>query len=444
MGTKISIIGAGSAVFSLSLIRDLCLTPSLRGSTISFMDIDQDRLDAAYVLCKRYAEEVGIDLDLRKTTDRRESLDGADFAINTALVAGHQHMRDGFEIGLKHGYRFGGSYHIMHDEGFWINYYQYRLFESVVQDMLELCPQAWLLLVANPVLAGVTYIGRKYPKAKLVGLCHGFRGVYRLARVLGLDSEHLTFEIPGVNHFVWLTKCYHKGEDVYPMLDRYLDEHAQTDDPYGELRPKRVDLYRRFGIYPIGDTGGVGGGAWPWWYHTDAETEKRWREDPASFWDGYFTRNAQRVAEIKRVAADSSIRVTDFFPPRASGEVMVAIIESMVCDTPRVIIGNILNSGGFVPGVPQDFEAEIPLLVSKRGIEGIQTSPLPDAVLSYVLIDRVGPVNLELMAYDQGSKELLLQLVMMDPWTRSEGQARSLLDDILALPYHQEMREHYR
>ena len=32
----------------------------------------------------------------------------------------------------------------------------------------------------------------------------------------------------------------------------------------------------------------------------------------------------------------------------------------------------------------------------------------------------------------------------MDPWTRSEQQARDLLEDILALPYHKEMREHYR
>jgi alpha-galactosidase len=32
----------------------------------------------------------------------------------------------------------------------------------------------------------------------------------------------------------------------------------------------------------------------------------------------------------------------------------------------------------------------------------------------------------------------------MDPWTRSEEQARALLEDILALPYHEEMRQHYR
>ena len=71
MPPKISIIGAGSAVFSLRLIRDLCLAPGLRGSAVSLMDIDQERLDAIHALCRRYAEEVGAELDLSATTDRR-------------------------------------------------------------------------------------------------------------------------------------------------------------------------------------------------------------------------------------------------------------------------------------------------------------------------------------------------------------------------------------
>ena len=56
---------------------------------------------------------------------------------------------------------------------------------------------------------------------------------------------------------------------------------------------------------------------------------------------------------------------------------MVPIVESITCDIPRVIIGNIRNSGDFVPGIPRDFEVEIPTLVSRRGIQGIQTRGLP-------------------------------------------------------------------
>lgn len=448
MTTKITLIGAGSAVFSLNLIRDICLTPNLAGSTISLMDIDADRLEAAYTLCRRYAAEVGIDLNLEKTTDRRQALAGADFVINTALVAGHQRLLDGLTLARQHGYRFGGSYHIMHDEAFWINFYQLRLFESITQDILEICPQAWHLMVANPVLAGMTYLGRHYPQAKVVGLCHGFGGVYHLADALGLERDQLSFEIPGVNHFVWLTRCYYKGQDVFPLLDRWIETEApqywaQSRPSHG-LGPAAIDLYRRFGAFPIGDTCTPGGGSWPWWYHTDMDTEKRWQEDPDAWWERHFSRLEAEVTRIKQVTADSSGRVSDHFPPKLSGEVAVPLIESIVCDIPRIIITNIFNTGNFVPGVPADFEVEIPTLVSKRGIQGVQTGGLPGPLLDYLLRDRVAPVNLELEAYRTGRKELLLQLLLMDPWTRSEQQARSLLEAILALPYHEAMRQHYR
>lgn len=448
MPVKISIIGAGSAVFSLNLIRDLCLTPNLRGSAISFMDIDPERLDAAYTLCRRYADAVGNPLTLEKTTDRRASLEGADFVINTALAAGHHRLRAGWDVARAHGYRMGGSLHVMHDEAFWINFYQFRLFDEVIQDVLDVCSDAWYLMVNNPVLAGVTYLGRQYPQAKVVGLCHGFHGVYHIADVLGLDRDGLTFEIPGVNHFVWLTHLYHQGENVMPLLDEWIETKAsaywERCRPSDDLGPKAVDLYRRFGVFPIGDTCTPGGGSWPWWYHTDEATEKHWREDPMGWYAGYFDYLEKHIDRIRRVGADASRQVTDEFPPKKSGEVMVSMIEAMACDIPRVLIGNIPNAGNFVPGVPGNFAVEIPTLVSKRGVQGIQTRGLPQPVVAHILRDRVASIEVELEAYQQGSKERLLQLILMDPWTRSEGQARAVLDDILALPFHEAMRRHYR
>ncbi len=446
--TKIAIIGAGSAVFSLNLVRDLCLTPNLRGSLIHFMDINPARLEAVHALCARYAAEVGAELQLQQTTDRREALQGADFVINTALTAGYDYLFEGWDIARARGYRFGGSLHVMHDEAFWINFYQLRFFESVVQDMLAICPNAWLLQIGNPVLAGITYLGRKYPQAKIVGLCHGFRGIYHLADALGLDHEPLTFEIPGVNHFVWLRRCYYRGVDVFPLLDRWIEQDAprywETCGPGDPVGPKAVDLYRRFGVFPIGDTGSWGGGSWGWWYHTDTETELRWQEDPPVQWNAHLKHGKEEVAHIQRLSPDQAARVTDHFPPQHSGEVIVPMIESLGCDLPRVIIGNVPNTDHYVPGLPTNFAVEIPARVSRRGIQGIHTTPLPPAVLAHALRDYVAPVNVELEAFAQRSRSLLLELVMMDPWTRSEHTAQELLEAIMALPYHAEMREYYQ
>jgi alpha-galactosidase len=161
-------------------------------------------------------------------------------------------------------------------------------------------------------------------------------------------------------------------------------------------------------------------------------------------WNAHFKRGEEEVRHIQHISADPSVRVTDHFPPQHSGEVIVPMVESLACDLPRVIIGNVPNTGQYVPGIPADFAVEIPTLVSRRGIQGIHTTPLPPTVLAHALHDYIAPVNVELEAYARHSRSRLLELIMMDPWTRSERVAKELLDTIMALPYHEEMREHFQ
>ncbi|MEM0219989.1 MAG: hypothetical protein QW213_06620 [Thermoproteota archaeon] len=445
---KISIIGAGSAVFSLNLIRDLVLTLNLEGSTISLMDINEERLNAVYSLGNKYISEANVKFNIEKTTNRRESLKGADFVINTALAAGHDKLREGWEIAKKYGYRFGGSFHVMHDEAFWINFYQFKLFDSILKDILEVCPDAWYVQLANPVLAGITYLSRKYRKVKIVGLCHGFTGVYHLAEVLGLKKEEISFQIPGVNHFVWLTHFYYKRENAFPILDEWIKKEATTywKKCYSscDLGPKAIDLYKKFGVFPIGDTCTPGGGSWPWWYHVNEEIEKRWNEDPKTWWENYFMYGKRRVEELINLSQDASARVSNHFPLEKSNEIIVPLIESIACDVPRILQVNIQNSNNFVPGIPSNFEVEIPAFVNKRGIQGIETEGLPKPLTIYAIRDRVAPVEVELEAYESKNKELLVELLMMDPWTKSRELAINFLEDILSLPHHEDMRKYYK
>lgn len=445
---KISLIGAGSGCFSLGLIKDLCLTQNLKGSTVSFMDIDEERLNAVYELCRRYSNEIGTEIHIEKTLDRQESLNGADFVINTALAAGHHRLQAGWELAKKHGLKFAGSYHIMYDEAFWVNFYQLKLFESIVKDMLAICPDAWHLMIANPVLAGITYLARKYSDSKTVGLCHGYCGVYNVAKILGLEKEHITYQIPGVNHFVWLTDFYYKGENAFAILDRWIERDAEQywktekNPDRSALSPKAVDLYRKHGVLPIGDTSHWSGAAWPWWYNCDDEIEKKWMESPEEGWNNYFKHVSAAADKIKQVANDKTVKVSEMFPGR-SDEPMLSIVESIACDIPRIMVANIRNSGNFVPGVPLDFEVEIPCLVSKSGVQGITTNGLPKAITAHILRDRVAPTEMELEAYQSGRREHLIELILMDKWCSSRDQAEAFLADILSLPFHKEMRRHY-
>ncbi len=445
---KIAVIGAGSAVFSLNLIKDLALTPNLHGAALALMDINVERLNAVYSLLRLFAEEVNAKLVIEKTTDRREALRDADFVVNTALAASHDRLREGWSIASSLGYRFGGSLHVMHDEAFWVNFYQFKLFESIVEDVLEICPDAWYIQLSNPVLAGITYLGRKYPEAKIVGMCHGYRAIYHLAGILGLRGDEISFSAPGLNHFIWLVEFRYRGDNAFPILDAWIErsaneywERCPPSDPAG---PKPVDLYKRFGAFPLGDTCTPGGGSWPWWYHVNDSVEGRWKEDPRGWWEGYFSWLKSRVDELLEFAKNPSSPVSEKFGRDKPGEDVVQLIGSIACDVPRVFQVNVVNRGGLVPGIPENFEVEVPALVDGRGIHGIKASPLPKRVLAYALRDRVAPVEVELEAYESGDRGKLVELVMMDPWTRSQEQAEELVKKVLDLPYHAEMRRHYK
>jgi alpha-galactosidase len=152
----------------------------------------------------------------------------------------------------------------------------------------------------------------------------------------------------------------------------------------------------------------------------------------------------RRVEELINLSKDTSASVSNRFPLKKSNEIIVPLIESIVCDIPRVLQVNIQNSNNFVPGIPSNFEVEIPALVSKKGIQGIETEGLPKPLTMYAIRDRVAPVEVELEAYESKNKELLVELLMMDPWTKSRELAVNFLEDILSLPYHEDMRKHYK
>lgn len=104
---KISVTGAGSAVFSMNIVNDLCKISTLQGTTVALMDVDEERLDAVHALAGRYVQELGARLSFEKTTRLEQALDGADFVINTAQVGGSAYLEQVRKISEKYGYYRG-------------------------------------------------------------------------------------------------------------------------------------------------------------------------------------------------------------------------------------------------------------------------------------------------------------------------------------------------
>src|SRR5512137_512824 len=257
---KVTIIGAGSVVFSLGLVKDLCLTKGLAGSEVHFMDINEERLDIVYRLGQRYAEDLGADLRFKRTTDREEALRDADFVIDTATITHDEHyMKRRRELADRHGYFYG---HTGMPE--WHNL---RLMLDVAQDMEDICPDAWILQAGNPVFEGTTLMTRE-TSIKVCGLCHGHYGYRHIAKTLGLDPEKITWQAPGLNHNIWLTHFFYEGKDAYPLLDEWIANKAEAywaecwEKGQGfsaQMSPAAIHQYKMFGLMPVGDTPRQGG-----------------------------------------------------------------------------------------------------------------------------------------------------------------------------------------
>ena len=101
--SKISLIGAGSVVFTRNLCSDILLTPVLQESTISLMDIDQGRLTQARDLVQAIVDRRGLKARIEATTDLREAVRDADYVVTTFQQGGLSAYALDIEIPKRYG-----------------------------------------------------------------------------------------------------------------------------------------------------------------------------------------------------------------------------------------------------------------------------------------------------------------------------------------------------
>ncbi len=445
---RIGVIGAGSAVFSLGLVKDICLTPNLDGSEISFMDVDPERLDVIHRLAERYATELGANLHFEKTQDRQAALRDADFVINTAYPLGHHHARRMRELTDRHGYYYGavglGSY------------YEFALQMAVARDMERICPDAWLIQSGNPVFDGSTLMTRE-TDLKIIGLCHGHYGYLEICRVLGLDPARVTWEAPGLNHCIWLTQFRYDGEDAYPILDQWIEqkgeeywrEHVATRTHDIQMSRGTIHQYRMYGLMPIGDTPRGERNTYSWWYHTDWETKRFWFGEPFGGPDTEFARrqyvadHEKTMREIAQVANDPHSKISDVLGTSKTREQQLPIIDALTNNATGRFQVNVPNRGT-IDGIPDDVVVECQAEIDATGVHRIKPTPLPRKVMLEQVLPRWLEMERNVESYRSGDLGMLLWSALTNHQTRTYEQAVEALQDLLAMPEHAELRDHYK
>src|ERR1700733_3857186 len=152
MSVRITVIGGGSSMFVPGLVRRLLEIPCFDGAELRLMDVDAARAGVMEQLATQLAAAEDRQLTVSSTTDQRAALRNADFVIVAISVGGMKAWASDIEIPGKHGVFMhiadsigpGGIFRALRNT---------PVVASVVKDVSELAPDAFVLNYTNPASA---------------------------------------------------------------------------------------------------------------------------------------------------------------------------------------------------------------------------------------------------------------------------------------------------
>jgi len=458
--TKITFLGAGSTVFARNLLRDIFIFPELRDATIALMDIDPVRLRGTERVAHRLAVQANATPRIEATTDRREALNDADYAINMIQVGGY---RPGtvidFAVPKKYGLRqtiadtlgIGGIMRALRT---------IPVMLDMAQDMAECCPDVTFLNYTNPMAMLCLAMNRATP-IRTVGLCHSVQHTAEhLARIIGVPSKEINQVCAGINHMAFYLRFERAGEDLYPRIRRALDEgHVPDDDRV------RFEVLKRFGYF-VTESSEHFSEYVPWFIKRDRpdlierfniplDEYPRRCEIQLADWDelraALESPDPEAVARYERGRAEKRlVRIAQKDPARAeelrrrmaehdqartvahSGEYGTLIIHAMETNAPAMISGNVQNHG-LIDNLPSNCCVEVPCLVDKNGVQPTAIGALPPQ-LAALMQTNINVQELTVEAALTGRREHIYHAAMLDPHTAAEldtDQIISLVDDLI-------------
>src|SRR5262252_28002 len=404
---KVTMVGAGSAVFARQIITDVLAVDGLDGGEFALVDIDATRLDLARRIAEKLVELSGKKWGVEASTDRTEVLAGTDYVVNSIEVAGLQNVRADYDIPMKYGVDQcigdtigpGGIFKALRTGPAWLD---------IARDVARLCPDAIVMNYTNP-MSILTLAAVRATGLQVVGLCHSVQSTSRLlARYLDVPYDELRWRCAGINHNAWFTELTRDGQDQYPglraaagrpevyeqdpvrfetmlRLGAFVTEssgHFSEYVPYFRKRPDLVDRYARAGY--LGESGFYAHN-WPLWQERHRELAEAWASGEQAL------------------------------PAERSHEYGADIVEATVLGRPAVIHGNVENLG-LVDNLPRGGCVEVACLVDRNGVQGTRVGALPEQLAA---LNRSHMAVHELMAGAllERDRRAALYALMLDPLT---------------------------
>ena len=419
---KITFIGAGSTVFAKNLLGDILSYPELAESTLTLFDINEERLKTSEVVAHKLADTLGVKPDLEVTTDRKRALDGADYAISMFQVGGYKPATlTDFEIPKKYGLRqtiadtlgIGGIMRALRT---------IPVFLEMTGEMEELCPDVTHLNYVNPMAMNCLAMNRA-SKIKTVGLCHSVQGTAeQLARDIGVPIKDINYVCAGINHVAFYLKFERDGKDLYPEIQKVLDEGRVPD-----WNRVRYEMFKRLGYF-VTESSEHFSEYTPWFIKQNHPELLDEFNIPL---DEYITRCERQIEgwyALREKLEDPQAELA----VERSHEYGSTIIHSLETGTPSVIYGNVQNDE-LIDNLPQSCVVEVPCVVDKNGVQPTKIGTLP-LQLAALMQTNINVQQLTVEAVLTGNREHVYHAAILDPHTAAEltlDEIWSLVDDLI-------------
>ncbi len=251
-GIKIVTIGGGSTYNPELMEGFIKRYDELPVREIWLVDVEEGRekLQVVGDLAQRQWDATPYGVKVHTTLNRREALPGADF-VTTQFRVGLLEARIKDErIPSLHGMlgqETNGA------GGIFKAFRTIPVIGRIIDDMRELCPDAWLINFTNPsgmvTEAAIRHFGWK----KTIGLCN----VPTIAemtehKLLGCEREDLTYRFVGLNHFHWHKVFDRFGRDRTMEVLEHINEKNGGTPVNIYMAPMDMDLLRSMGMLPCG------------------------------------------------------------------------------------------------------------------------------------------------------------------------------------------------
>ncbi len=426
-GPRVVVIGGGSYQWVPKLLVDVANTPSLHGSEIVLHDIDPAPLPRLAEWVEHIASQRSVPLSVRTTLDLPDALDRAEFVVVTISTGGFASMRHDLEIPRRYGIEqsVGDS---VGPGGITRALRNIPVFLDIAGAMTEICPDAWMLNITNPMTTICRAVTRE-TDIRTVGLCHEVTVLqFFLSLLLEVDFRTIDLEITGVNHLPIVTRCTISGADGFQMLRDLLDDADRAAEPLaidlpdalglekptpgrwtkGDLvtaNQLKFALFRRFGALPGAGDRHVAE-FFPGFLTEASEWGARWGIRLTSIADRERWQGRHQAELDAMFAAPEISRMP-------SGELVAAAIDSLITGHRRDLPLNLPNAGQ-CPDLPSAAVVESICTVDGNGMRGRDHASAP-TVLAEQLRRVVVAQELTVEAAISGDRADALAAMHADP-----------------------------